>query len=72
MGEALKNKIDFAPELFADTELKVLEEVCASLANKTSTEIVDISPRQKAWIENERKHELISYQQNAFELSAFR
>lgn len=70
MGEALKNKIDFAPELFADTELKVLEEVCASLANKTSTEIVDISHREKAWIENESKHELISYQQYAFELSA--
>jgi len=70
VGEALKNKIDFAAELFTSMELEVLEEVRNKLADKTSTEIVDISHREKAWIENESKHDIISYQKYAFDLSA--
>jgi transcriptional regulator with XRE-family HTH domain len=70
VGEALKNKIDFDKQLFTDIELKVLDEVAGKLASKTSTEIVDISHKEKAWIENENKHEIISYQKYAFDLSA--
>ena len=69
VGEALKNKIDFDPKLFTSTELKVLEEVRSKLADKTSSEIVDISHLEKAWIDNESKHEIISYQKYAFELT---
>lgn len=70
-GEALKNKVKFEKELFTDTELKVLDEVLDKLAKKSSTEIVDISHQEKAWIENEGKHEMISYQKYAFQLNAF-
>ncbi len=69
VGEALRNKIDFASELFTTTEINVLEEVSKKMANKTSTEIVELSHKEKAWIENESRHDLISYQKYAFELS---
>jgi uncharacterized phage-associated protein/DNA-binding transcriptional regulator YiaG len=69
MGEALKNKITFEADRFAATELQVLEEIRDKLAGKSSTEIVDISHKEKAWIENENKHDIISYQKYAFELS---
>lgn len=69
-GEALKNKIEFNQDLFITTELKVLDEVINKLAKKSSTEIVEISHHEKAWIENEDKRAMISYQKYAFELSA--
>lgn len=71
VGEALKTKINFSTELFIKSELKVLEEVANKLATKTSTEVVELSHKEKGWIENENKHAMISYQKYAFELSAF-
>jgi len=70
MGEALRNKISFDPTLFTPTEMQVLEEVSAVFAPKTSTEIVEISHEEKAWLENESNHEIISYQKYAFDLKA--
>lgn len=70
VGEALKNKIDFNKELFNKTELDVLSEVGKKFSKKTSTEMVDVSHKEKGWLENESKHEIISYQKYAFELSA--
>jgi transcriptional regulator with XRE-family HTH domain len=70
VGEALRNKISFDGTLFTPTEMQVLEEVSIAFARKTSTEIVDISHNEKAWIENENKHQIISYQKYAFDLKA--
>lgn len=70
MGEALRNKIRFDETLFSPSELQVLEDVTAAFAPKTSAEIVDISHAEKAWLENESKHQIISYQKYAFDLKA--
>ncbi len=70
VGEALKNKINFNKELFSEAELGVLDEVTSKLADKNSTEIVEISHQEKGWIENETRHDIISYQKYAFDLSA--
>ena len=70
VGEALKNKIDFNEELFTQGELNVLKEVTEKFASKTSTEIVDLSHKEKGWLENKISHNIISYQKYAFDLNA--
>ena len=70
VGEALKNKIEFNIALFNDSEMNLLKDVVKEFAKKTSTEIVELSHKEKGWLENERKHEMISYQKYAFELNA--
>jgi hypothetical protein len=69
IGEALKANIDFDKELFLESEIKTLNVVLNKLANKTSSEIVEISHREKGWIENESQHKIISYQKYAFDLN---
>ncbi len=70
VGEGLKNKMDFNKDMFTEAELAVLNEVIKKFKSKTSAEIVDLSHKEKGWLANEKKHEIISYQKYAFELSA--
>ncbi|HWA33959.1 MAG TPA: type II toxin-antitoxin system antitoxin SocA domain-containing protein [Cyclobacteriaceae bacterium] len=70
VGEGLRNRIDFNKDLFTPGELNVLNEVAKKFKSKTSTEIIELSHKEKAWLENEKKHEIISYQKYAFDLNA--
>jgi uncharacterized phage-associated protein len=69
-GEAISSIKKFEEDAFSKIELKTLEDVTKKFANCNTKEIVGISHKEKAWIENEPGHELISYQKYAFELRA--
>ncbi len=69
-GEAISAIKKFEEEAFSKVELKTLEDVVKKFANCNTKQIVGISHKEKAWIENEPGHELISYQKYAFELQA--
>jgi hypothetical protein len=51
----------FNPGLFSEIELKELEEVAARFKNTSTSEIIEISHREKAWIENEKGRQIIDY-----------
>lgn len=74
-GEEFKSRKDrvFNADLFSESELKVLEEVAKKFntvaTNKTSTkEMIEISHKESAWLENEKERKIISYKY-AYELS---
>lgn len=69
-GEAISSIRKFEEDHFSKTELKTLEDITKRFANFNTKQIVSISHKEKAWLENEPGRELISYQQYAFELQA--
>jgi uncharacterized phage-associated protein len=71
-GEAISSIRKFEEERFSKIELKTLEDVTKKFANCNTKQIVSISHKEKAWLENEPGHKLINYQQYAFELQAIR
>lgn len=52
----------FNPNLFPSEELQYLERVANQFSKTTPNEIVEISHKELAWIENELKREFISYE----------
>ena len=66
-GERLTTTQEFNATLFNDEELKTLEAVVQRFGNTPTKEIVSISHEEPAWLENEKKRKVISYQY-AFEL----
>ncbi len=59
---------EFNPEILTETEKSVLEYI-ANRFKKTSTkEMIDISHKEKAWIENKDERKIIDYQYS-FDLS---
>jgi len=68
-GERFIGTIEFDPTDFNDEELKTLEKVIHRFKNTPTKDIELISHDEPAWIENEMKKKLISYQY-AFELKA--
>jgi putative zinc finger/helix-turn-helix YgiT family protein len=54
-------KHKFNPNLFSAAELSVLEEVVKKFRNTTANEIIDISHKEKGWIENKLSRGIIDY-----------
>lgn len=69
IGEQFKPnaKHKFDKNLFEEHELKALKDVVAKFKGIKTADVIDISHKEKAWLENEKKKELISYKY-AFEL----
>jgi len=71
IGEQFKpnpNK-SFNKKLFNETELRVLESVAQRFKDTSTQEIIDISHKEIAWIENNVERTLIDYTYG-FELKA--
>ncbi|TDO96068.1 type II toxin-antitoxin system antitoxin SocA domain-containing protein [Flavobacterium sp. 245] len=64
--------LKFNKDLFNNVELKVLEDVASAFKNKNTTEIVNISHLEPAWIDNKDTRSIISYKKYAFDLKAIR
>ncbi|WP_047451898.1 type II toxin-antitoxin system antitoxin SocA domain-containing protein [Alistipes sp. ZOR0009] len=62
-----KNR-QFKNELFTQVELAVLESVASRFKEVTTQDIIEISHREKAWLDNQDERKLISYQYG-FELN---
>ena len=54
-------KNEFNASLFSASELCVLEEVAKRFRNTSTSEIIDISHKEKGWIVNKHKREIIDY-----------
>jgi hypothetical protein len=54
-------KHEFRPDLFSDAELTVLEEVAKKFKNTSTTEIIDISHKEKGWLVNKDSKGIIDY-----------
>jgi putative zinc finger/helix-turn-helix YgiT family protein len=54
-------KHEFNASLFSASELCVLEEVAKRFRNISTSEIIDISHKEKGWIVNKHKREIIDY-----------
>ena len=63
-----KNR-NFRQELFSELELSVLGEVVTVFKDTSTSDIIEISHKEKAWIENEKERKIISYKNYAFDLS---
>ncbi len=62
-GEQFKPnaKKTFNQELFSELELRLLTEVAERFKNTSTDEIIEISHKEKAWIENNEDKKLIDY-----------
>jgi len=54
---------------FQQWEIDILEKVAATLNSKSTKQIVDLSHKETAWLENEEARENINYQRYAFLLN---
>jgi len=62
-------KKEFDSEVFCENELKVLKFVKDMLRRKRTPEIIDLSHKEKGWINNVKVKGIISYQEYGFELT---
>lgn len=69
-GEAITAIKEFDETAFSNLELNTLKAVVEKFAKCNTKQIVNISHKEKAWLDNEPDHELISYQKYAFNLQA--
>jgi uncharacterized phage-associated protein/DNA-binding transcriptional regulator YiaG len=62
-GEQFKPNIkrELNTDLFSETELIILESVVDRFKNTSTNEIIEISHREKAWIENKAEKKIIDY-----------
>ncbi|WP_462281768.1 type II toxin-antitoxin system antitoxin SocA domain-containing protein [Salinivirga cyanobacteriivorans] len=58
----------FNKELFSEFELSILSEVAMRFEKTTTDEMIDISHKEKAWLENKEEKKLIDYKYS-FELN---
>lgn len=70
IGEQFKPnaKHKFDTSLFDEQELKALKDVATKFKGIKTSDVIDISHKEKAWKENEKERKLISYRY-AFELT---
>lgn len=70
IGEQFKPnpKKTFNNKLFTETELQILESVAERFKNTSTHEIIEISHKEKAWIDNYEEKKLIDYKYS-FELN---
>lgn len=60
-GQKLVSKISFDASVFTPEQMSVLEHVCTTFYNDTSSEISNRSHNEDAWIENVDCHDIISF-----------
>jgi transcriptional regulator with XRE-family HTH domain len=48
-------------DIFTEHELSVLEEIAARFKSTSTSDIINISHKEKAWIENEKERKIIDY-----------
>lgn len=74
-GEVIKAKENIedkkTEDLLNGEEVSVLNEVTKKFKKSSSRDLVKVSHKEQAWLENHEKREKISYQQYAFYLKAF-
>jgi len=70
-GEQFKSNPNrpFKPSVFNEIELSILERVSEIFEKTSTSKMIDISHKEKAWIENEKEKNIISYKDYAFDLS---
>jgi hypothetical protein len=71
IGEQFKRHTgrSFNKSDFSEIELKTLQDVVARFKGKKTSDIIDISHKEKAWLDNEKERKIISYIKYAFDLS---
>lgn len=69
-GERFKPGKVFDPAAFSPTELACMEEVEAHFRAVRTRDLLDICHEEPAWLDNQEKRNLISYQQYGFRLKA--
>lgn len=67
--EVYHTDVAFDEQYFTAQELNVIDIVTAFFKKKKTSEIVDLSHAEQAWIDNQQDRALISYQEYAFGLS---
>lgn len=63
---------EFDNSIFSEAELKTLTKVVDKFKDISSWDLVDISHKEKSWIDLNANKELISYQKYGFDLVAFK
>ncbi len=61
-GTILTTSVKPDTSLFTESELHILDEICSSLACYTSTELLELSHQEPAWIDNHHSSSRISYE----------
>lgn len=67
-AEMFEGNVEFDDSIFNEYELNVLDSVAEKFGKMTTKQIVELSHLEDAWIVNQENHELISYQNHAFQL----
>ena len=70
-AERLLPTISFNSDLFSESEMKVLEDVAIKFKNINTVDIVNISHKESAWLDNKDNRNIISYKKYAYNLQAF-
>ncbi len=52
---------NFNSSLFSEKELAVLEQIAARFMNTSTSDLIEISHKEKGWIENKDQKNLINY-----------
>ena len=69
-GETVRAIKKFDEAALSTAEVQTLKSVVDKFARLNTKQLVNLSHEEQAWLANEPKHELISYQQYAFDLRA--
>lgn len=57
-------------QLFNEDEQSIIDMICETFGKMKTWDMVDLSHKEKVWIEKHKDKEIIDYQENAFELQA--
>jgi len=68
-GSLFTPKTTFKGSLFSNFELEIMETVANLLGEQKTKEVIAKSHTEKAWVENEKEKNMISYKDYAFDLS---
>lgn len=67
-SEMIKGIQEFDETKFSKEEIEILNQVIEKFGPLRTSDVVELSHEERAWIENEEKRELISYSKYAFDL----
>lgn len=66
--ETYETDLEFGVDLFSKEEIQVLKSIIEKFKEKSSWDIVDLSHKEKCWIDLHLEKGIVSYQQCAFSL----
>lgn len=52
---------EFNPNIFNNSEIEILNLVCKTFTNMSTSEVIEFSHKEKAWLANEGKRNMINY-----------